>query len=338
MKLNPPASSSDIDVARQIARRLHQNRRKGDRSAWPPEEPPRAVPPSARIREADPAAPWDSPAPPASHRPPAPATPRPPAAPPAAHAPAPLAAVGPEIETEVQVEAEAATAPPETDQPEPRSPLGSMPWDESGGDSASTPLDDLDAAEEPPAFRPAEPSFGETGESELAEADVAVEVDELPSQEQLVGEAPGDEEDSPLERLGAPDDSPFDDSLLDAPPLAEEPGAPSWEDVVESCRELAQAKGAMLVDPAGQVFAARGEWPAPGPDAIAAKLVAMMAKTLRDAPTRSISAPLMGMHLTAWRVPLPEGLVTAAFIGPAPVRSDTRPAIDQAITAAGEPS
>ena len=87
----------------------------------------------------------------------------------------------------------------------------------------------------------------------------------------------------------------------------------------------------MLVDPAGQVFAARGDWPPPGPDAIAGKLVTMMAKTLKDAPTRSISAPLMGMHLTAWRVPLSEGLVTAAFIGAAPVRAEARPAIDAEI-------
>jgi hypothetical protein len=87
----------------------------------------------------------------------------------------------------------------------------------------------------------------------------------------------------------------------------------------------------MLVDPTGRVFAAKGDWPAPGPDAIAAKLVAMMAKTLKDAPTRSISAPLQGMHLTAWRIPRDEGLVTAAFIGPAPIRADTRPAIDAEI-------
>jgi len=87
----------------------------------------------------------------------------------------------------------------------------------------------------------------------------------------------------------------------------------------------------MLIDPAGQIVAARGEWPAPGPDVIAGKLVAMMERTLRDAPTRSVSAPLAGLHLTAWRVPLPEGLVTAAFIANAPVRAEARPAIDAEI-------
>jgi hypothetical protein len=109
------------------------------------------------------------------------------------------------------------------------------------------------------------------------------------------------------------------------------PAPPSWDDIVETCLGLAQASGAMLVDPSGQVFAARGEWPEPGPDAIAAKLVSTMERTLRDAPTRSISAPLMGKHLTAWRVALAEGLVTAAFIGDAPVRAEARPAIDTEI-------
>ena len=100
---------------------------------------------------------------------------------------------------------------------------------------------------------------------------------------------------------------------------------------METCLGLSQATGAMLVDPSGQVFAARGEWPEPGPDAIAAKLVSTMNRTLKDAPTRSISAPLVGKHLTAWRVPLAEGLVTAAFIGDAPIRAETRPAIDTEI-------
>ena len=34
MKLSPPASSSDLEAAREIARRLHQRRRRDDR---PPE-------------------------------------------------------------------------------------------------------------------------------------------------------------------------------------------------------------------------------------------------------------------------------------------------------------
>jgi len=150
----------------------------------------------------------------------------------------------------------------------------------------------------------------------------------------------GSVEAAPLEATPEPDSyeapsSPFEVDLDESEPTVEggyeAPAPPSWDDVVDACLGLAQASGAMLVDPAGQVFAARGEWPAPGPEAIAAKLVATMNRTLRDAPTRSISAPLVGKHLTAWRVPLAEGLVTAAFIGAAPIRAETRPAIDAEI-------
>jgi hypothetical protein len=129
--------------------------------------------------------------------------------------------------------------------------------------------------------------------------------------------------------------SPFDVELDESDTSPEgdygAPVPPSWDDIVEAVLGLAQASGAMLVDPSGQVFAFRGEWPDPGPEAIATKLVSTMARTLKDAPTRSISAPLMGKHLTAWRVPLAEGLVTAAFIGDAPVRAEARPTIDTEI-------
>jgi hypothetical protein len=135
---------------------------------------------------------------------------------------------------------------------------------------------------------------------------------------------------SPEEMVGEAqaESSPFDQMME----VEEEaPAPPLWDEIVEACRLQGQATGAMLVDPAGQVFAACGDWPAPGPEAIATKLVSMMEKTLKDAPTRSISAPLMGRHLTAWRVPLAEGLVTVAFVGSAPVRADARPAIDAEI-------
>jgi hypothetical protein len=122
--------------------------------------------------------------------------------------------------------------------------------------------------------------------------------------------------------------SPFD---VETGEVDEATPAPSWGDVVDACQGLAQARGALVADPSGQVFAVRGDWPEPGPDAIAAKLVAMMNRTLKDAPTRSISAPLMGMHLTAWRVPLEQGLVTVAFVAEAPVRTEARPAIDTEI-------
>ena len=284
MKLNPPASSSDLETARQIARRLHQSRRRDDRTAanWSAEEAP------VRPRLAPP---------------PLPSRP----------APAELPALEPRAEARVQAPARPQTPARATraPAPEPALPDMSVETDSEGPsfDVPGEPLDDLAGADEP------------TFESGAAGSDVDVDVDvdvvDEPalSPEEMVGQPELDV--SPLDQLTEPNASPFGEELLDAAPVADEPAPPSWEDVVENCKGLAQASGAMLIDPAGQVFAARGDWPAPGPDAIAGKLVSMMAKTLKDAPTRSISAPLSGMHLTAWRVPLSEGLVTVAFIGPA---------------------
>jgi len=115
-----------------------------------------------------------------------------------------------------------------------------------------------------------------------------------------------------------------------------EVATPSWGDVAATCLSLAGGRGSMLVEASGQVLAAQGDWPNPGPEAIAGRLVTMMDRALRDAPTRSVSAPLAGQHLTAWRVPLTEGLVTAVFIGDAPLKADVRPPIDDEIRRAAE--
>jgi hypothetical protein len=269
MKLSPPASSSDLEAARDIARRLHQRRRRQDRPG--PEEP-------------------------AAH----PVTPRPLPASPLPLAPPPPAPVIPAL----------AAAPA----PEP--PSWDDPTEETGlpGD-AGDPL----------------AGFGEPGIPALAATDTGeppeVDVEESGvSPEEMVGSTDG----PPFDALPEPEAeevqaSPFDVELDESDTSPEgdygAPVPPSWDDIVETSLGLAQARGAMLVDPSGQVFAARGEWPEPG----------TMARTLKDAPTRSISAPLMGKHLTAWRVPLAEGLVTAAFIGDAPVRAEARPAIDTEI-------
>ena len=124
----------------------------------------------------------------------------------------------------------------------------------------------------------------------------------------------------------APDDAPEEEELFEDIT----PGM-SWGDVVESCMGIAQARGALLADATGQLVAARGAWPEPGAEAIASRLVAMMDRTLKDTPTRSVSAPVGGMHLTAWRVPAGERLLTAAFIADVPVRADARPTIDAEI-------
>ena len=259
MKLSPPASSSDLEAAREIARRLHQRRRRQDRPG--PEDRAAALVGAPRPRS-------ESPAPLAAPPGPPPVTP-----PPKAFRAAPEARswAGPASEA----------------------PLRGGPGDllAGFGEPAAAAEAVTDTAEHPP-------------DSEVGETTV--------SPEEMVGSA------------GAPQ---FDE--IPEPEPYEAP--PSWDDIVGTCLGLAQAKGAMLVGPSGQVFAARGEWPGPGPGTIAAKLVSTMERTLRDAPTRSISAPLMGKHLTAWRVPLAQGLVTAAFLGAASVRAEARPAIDTEI-------
>jgi hypothetical protein len=295
MKLNPPASSSDLDAAREIARRLHQRRRRDDRplagehapgapeslSLVPPPLPPTAAPAQAPPRSI-----------PRAEPPPRPGAPDEPPRPVAPEAPEPL-------------------SPPPS-------------WDEPGAPDAPAvdPLDALAGIGEPP---PAE---------EPAPVDVRdLDIEEPPvSPEEMVGVA----EPPALEGLATGDSippSPFDVELDEGPgeDMVEVPAGASWDDVVVACLDVSNARGAMLIDPAGQVFAARGDWPDPGPDAIAAKLVSTLNRTLKDAPTRSISAPLMGKQLTAWRVPLADGLVTAAFIGDSPVRAEARPAIDAEI-------
>jgi hypothetical protein len=203
---------------------------------------------------------------------------------------------------------------------------------------------DEPAAEAPPAGEPVDPlaAFGEPDPEPEAVIDAGEAPPDVEREEATFspGDMIGSAEASPLEATPEPEayeapSSPFEVDLDESEPTVEAgyeaPAPPSWDAIVDACLGLAQASGAMLIDPSGQVFAARGEWPAPGPEAIAAKLVATMNRTLRDAPTRSISAPLVGKHLTAWRVSLAEGLVTAAFIGAAPIRAETRPAIDAEI-------
>ena len=212
---------------------------------------------------------------------------------------------------------EAAPEPPSWDEP-----AGEAPPPEDAGD----PLADF-----------GEPGTAAEAVTDTGEPPAEVETEEAAvSPEEMVGsgEAPPFEampEPEPYEAAPSPFEVELDESETPAEGDYGAPAPPSWDDIVETCLGLAQASGAMLVDPSGQVFAARGIWPEPGPDAIAAKLVSTMERTLRDAPTRSISAPLMGKHLTAWRVPLAEGLVTAAFIGDAPMRAEARPAIDTEI-------
>ncbi len=364
MKLNPPASSSDLDRAREIAQRLYE-RRVADRQAaaaaaeqrlFPPPSPakppaaallsapplpPKAAPPAETRKEKPPAqAPAAQPAPPpvvrvAAPRPtPAePVTPRAPRPQPAAvpaqrlepalpQGPSPQPAPSPPLEVAgLSAAVEEAAELPEVPPPS---------WDEA---SALTPgpMAALAGLTEAPTIAEEPAAAADDDRIEIEETEASVE--------ELVGEAelpPAEETAQPAlsEYEAAPAPSPFDqpspiesvsEELFDAPL------PPSWGDIVESCMAIAHARGAMLVDASAQVFATRGRWPEPGADAIASKLVAMMEKALKDAPTRSVSAPLGGLHLTAWRVPLGPELITAAFIADAPLRAEVRAPIDAEI-------
>jgi hypothetical protein len=336
MKLNPPASSSDLEAAREIARRLHQRRRRADfeRTGSPAAGPaPADRPPAAAAIELVP--------------PPAPRMPSPGSGAPVHRPPA----AAPPVDARPALSHPPEPAPPSWDDAEPEEP-SSGPLAGALGD-----LDDLGGPEAVEAAAPADSEApegspeGDQGEEPadalvagLPGVDVEIEEEETVSPDEMVGSAPAEAapegEDNPFrEPLGGADIEP---STLPPPPegapagdaeeVFDEPApAPAWDDVVETCRGLAGATGAMIIDPAGQVFAARGDWPEPGPDAIASRLVVMMERTLKDAPTRSVSAPVGGQHLTAWRVPISEGLLTAAFIADAPLRSEVRAAIDAEI-------
>jgi hypothetical protein len=199
-------------------------------------------------------------------------------------------------------------APPEGFEPEPPggyvADTGSFQPEPPGGGAVDDALSELTGPPEEPGLEGLEPPSV--------------------SPEDLIAEEP-----APIEaEVAGPGGGP----ATAAEDLVEIP-APSWDDVADSCLALAPAHGAMLVDPAGQVLAARGDWPEPGPQAIAGRLVSMMEKKLHDAPTRSVSAPLAGQHLTAWRVPADEGYLTVVFMGAAPLRADVRPSIDATIQA-----
>jgi hypothetical protein len=397
MKLNPPASSSDLDAARAIARRLHRRARGHERATDRAPEAPAApdevtaspvattevppFPPTApESATFEPAAPEPVPVEPAvpEPAPEEPTAPEPeafePAAPdsmpvepavpesalgaPATPVPAPFEpgpgpgpfgapaeeaapfehpdegdalagfAETPEDKSHAP-EARTVDAPPpelpaEPEGPE-EAPAPPDPWA-----SQATPAEGMAPVEVPPEDVTAPDEIAPDsafGDLEAAEVGPALEGLEPPagagSAEDLLGDTPGPEwpEDNPLEaQIGAEPERAPDDVVSSA--------APSWDDVADSCRALAQVHGAMIVDPSGQILAARGSWPEPGPEAIGGRLVSMMEKTLQDAPTRSVSAPLAGQHLTAWRVPASDGYYTVVFMGDAPLGADVRSPVD----------
>jgi hypothetical protein len=289
MKLSPPASSSDLDAAREIARRLNH--------IAMPAEPARPLPPYAPLKAGRDGGlvPPRRPSPPAWERAVTPA----PASGPAATPAPPPAIAAPPLPSEPAAIVEPAPFP----EPHPRE-VAPPPVVET---MREVPPAEVEApAPPPPRMSVAPPPL--PAPRPVAVAPPPVPVEEVEDVQEI-------EED-----LG-PDDSGASIEAAVAAPL-------SWSEIVAACLSLAEAKGALLIDPEGHVVAVSGDWPSPGAESIAARLVPAMDKALKDAPTRSVSVPLGGLHLTAWRAPMSQGLVTVGFVADAPLRPDLRPAID----------
>ena len=394
MKLNPPGSSSDLEVARAVARRLHHRARGTEpvptstapatppppavvsppelRTPEPPPSPPRqpVVPPPVvppPVVKAEPTDPQLEPQPPELDAPELEPDPPEPAAPELEPVSPELAAPDLEPEPPRLETPEPPAQPPEPlfepdgpvfDEPAPAETEAAAAYAADTGEFPTEPPGVADEQENvfeqlpPGGYGPATGSF-EAGSNEQPSEDTAGGDDALadlaaPPSPGLEGLAPPEFGVSPEDLLpeqptppGWSDPSALEAELMgsevelvakaEAPVEATSP----WDDVADSCLALAPALGAMLVDPTGQVLTSRGDWPEPGPEAIAGRLASMMDKKLRDAPTRSVSAPLAGQHLTAWRVPAGEGYLTIVFMADAPLKADIRPAIDTAIQAAG---
>ncbi len=375
MKLNPPGSSSDLEVARAVARRLHHRARGTEpvpTSTAPASPAPATPPPPALVSPRELRAP----------EPPPPSPPRKPVVPPPVLEPDPPKLDAPELKPDPPDLAapelepdpprldtpEPPAQPPEplfepdepvfADEPAPAEPAAATIYGADTGEFPPEPPGVADVQENvfeqlpPGGYGPATGSV-EAGSNAQPAEDTAGGDDALadlgaPASPGLEGLEPPESGVSPEDLLpeqpAPPDWS--DPSALEAELMgseaeraakAEAPveATSPWDDVADSCLALAPAVGAMLVDPKGQVLTSRGDWPEPGPEAIAGRLVSMMEKKLRDAPTRSVSAPLAGQHLTAWRVPAHEGYLTIVFMADAPLKADIRPAIDTAIQAAG---
>ena len=341
MKLNPPASSSDLELARAVARRLHDRVRQPGQSEAPiAAPPPRTEPDAVTERPGGAKTPLEEPAVevafepgPESVDPPVIETPEddsalPPVDTPVFEPPEPEPTFEPPPVVEKPSAADAeqspdypfasnSSAPP----PAEASPEVSAAAEEAWGRAPDDALSELTGP-------PVEPSLEdiETPAGVYDEASPAGVEDLVPGEHTL--EAP----ESPFDGVGEPDDATAPGILPDAGP-GPVPEA-SWDDVADTCLALAGAHGAMLVDTSAQVLTARGDWPEPGPDAIAGRLVSMMDRTLQDAPTRSVSAPIAAQHLTAWRIPASDGYFTVVFMGDAPLSADVRPDIDEHIRGA----
>src|SRR5262249_61816559 len=114
------------------------------------------------------------------------------------------------------------------------------------------------------------------------------------------------------------------DSVPDVEPELEA-ATPTWADLLQDCLYLARASGALLIDAQGEVVASCGEWPSPGVEHIAARLVPAMDKALKQAPHRSVSVPIGNLHLTAWRGHADGSTVTVGVVAAQPLKTAERP-------------
>jgi hypothetical protein len=333
MKLSPPASSSDLDVARGIARRLSRlaTPQGGGEAPLPPYSPHSARP-AARAPEAP--------------RPEPRVEPRPAPPPPPAATPSPQSFETVRMDAPTRASAEPRLPPvmPKPAPPPPRPAPPPPPGDEEVGvlpddePAPPPPPRPAPAPRQAPAPAPAPkaaparpapppPPPPPEPEPEPEASDILLE-----SEGELAGEAevalPDMDEDFEAAAKAAADAVP--DAVPDVEPELEA-APPTWAELLQDCLYLARASGALLIDAQGEVVASCGDWPSPGVDHIAARLVPAMDKALKTAPTRSVSVPIGNLHLTAWRVNSSDSTVTVGFVAEAPLKAEVRPAIDAEI-------
>jgi len=104
--------------------------------------------------------------------------------------------------------------------------------------------------------------------------------------------------------------------------------APSWEEILERCQNLAQAQATLLLDADGEVVASYGDWPAAGVHAVAAKLIPLLEKKEESAPGVGLSVRLADRILTAWHFTLNVMPMTVAFLADVPIGRDARPELE----------
>ncbi len=325
MKLCPPASSSDVEVARAIAQRLSRSPgpdavadEPGYLSFAKPGHTPPPVPPE-RDGWAQPSAP-DAGLPDAEEGLPEVEVDVP-------------GAETPQIPSEPEPFAESEPAP--TDEaspfePEPFARPEPAPTDEASpfepepfAEPEPAPTDEVSPFEREPFARP-----------EPAPTDEASPFEPEPSADPLADLAaalPGLPADDPLAGLtapAAPEAVPDEFDPLAA--LAESPEVlPSWSEILETCQRLAEARGAMLVGPDGMVVEFQGEWPQAGAQAVADKLGPIVAKKHQASPGAAVSLRLGPSILTAWKVQVGGAEPTVAFVADRAVAPVVRPEIEE---------